>query len=120
MSYELKIRIDSNYSSCTDDKKDLLSFIQNNCYAFGCSIKNVSWQSKYNSYVAFDYEPFCTDGFHIDVTLDSEKEENLLAFKHYYDKKLSVIKYLKNCYSLESYNKLKENNIKFDINNHFG
>lgn len=117
MTYELKIRIDSDFSG---DRKYVLDFIKNNCYAFGCSIKNVSWQSKYNSYVAYDYEPFCTDSFHIDVTLDSEKEENLLAFKYYYKQKMSIINYLKSCYNLEPYNKLKENNIKFDINKHFG
>lgn len=27
------------------------------------------WQSKYNSYIVYDYEPFCSEGFNVEFTL---------------------------------------------------
>jgi hypothetical protein len=54
----------------------------------GCSIVKIDWRSKYNSYVVYDYEPFCSDGFELEVFITSSNKNNLeflsyLLKKHY-------------------------------------
>lgn len=71
--------------------KNELAFVENNCNSFGCHILAMEWKSKYNSYVVYDYEPFYSDGFNISIILSSANDFNLLAFKHYYDSKMSII-----------------------------
>ena len=36
-----------------------------------CRIERKEWKSKYNSYVVYDYEPFCSEGFEINILLSS-------------------------------------------------
>lgn len=110
MVYELKIN---------NIEPEYLDIINKNICAFDCTIQNISWKSKYNSYVVYDFKPFCSDGFEINIIIQSENKDNLLAFKHYYNKKVSTINYLNNCYRLESYKKIKPNKTQFDINKHF-
>ena len=47
----------------------------------GCYIAETKWKSKYNSYVVYDYEPFCSDGFEIYLTITGEP--NYLKFLKY-------------------------------------
>ena len=69
-------------------------------------IKNISkdivnwveeWKSKYNSYVVYDYEPFCSEGFEINILLSSFDISYLNFIKYLYNEKLSTIEYLDNC-----------------------
>ncbi len=33
------------------------------------------WHSKYNDYIVYDYEPFCTDGFNIEYKIEANEKE---------------------------------------------
>ena len=43
-----------------------------------CRITKQVWQSKYNSYVVYDYKPFCSNGFN--VSLHCMGEEHILDY----------------------------------------
>ena len=59
--------------------------------------KKKEWKSKYNSYVVYDYEPFCSDGFEINIVISSISLNNVGFIKYLYTKKRKVIEYLKRC-----------------------
>ena len=60
-------------------------------------IERKEWKSKYNSYVVYDYEPFCSEGFEINILLSSFDISYLNFIKYLYNEKLSTIEYLDNC-----------------------
>lgn len=60
-------------------------------------IERKEWKSKYNSYVVYDYEPFCTEGFEINLVISSIDSSYLNFIKYLYDEKISTIEYLNNC-----------------------
>ena len=51
----------------------------------------------HNSYVIYDYEPFCSDGFEINLVVSSNSREHLEFLKYLYDNKINTIEYLNNC-----------------------
>lgn len=53
----------------TKDELIYLSYLQEEL----CFDMEKAWKSKYNSYVVYDYEPFCSDGFEIRVNFIGEK-----------------------------------------------
>ena len=59
--------------------KDIIPWLEQTALENNCLIDKKEWKSKYNSYVIYDYEPFCSDGFEINVN------------------KLDTIEYLNNC-----------------------
>lgn len=77
--------------------KELLPWLENMSYENNCNIERKEWKSKYNSYVIYDYEPFCSDGFEINLVISSSDINYLNFLKFLYDNKLSKIKYLNNC-----------------------
>lgn len=60
-------------------------------------IERKEWKSKYNSYVVYDYEPFCTDGFEINLIITSHDPAFLNFIKYLYEEKVNTIEYLKAC-----------------------
>ena len=80
--------------------KELLPWLENLAWEYRCKIEKKEWKSKYNNYVIYDYEPFCSDGFEINVTLSSRINEYLNFVRFLYDNKLQTIGYLKNCFTL--------------------
>ena len=60
-------------------------------------IERKEWKSKYNSYVVYDYEPFCTDGFEINLVITSHDPAFLNFIKYLYEEKVNTIEYLKAC-----------------------
>ena len=60
-------------------------------------IERKEWKSKYNSYVVYDYEPFCTDGFEINLVITSHDVAYLNFIKYLYEEKINTIEYLKAC-----------------------
>ena len=62
-----------------------------------CIVEKKEWKSKYNSYVIYDYEPFCSDGFEINMTISSHDVNYLYFVKFLYDNKLETIEYLNSC-----------------------
>ncbi len=80
--------------------KELLPWLENLAWECRCKIEKKEWKSKYNNYVIYDYEPFCSDGFEINVTLSSRRNEYLNFLRYLYETKIRTIGYLKTCLTL--------------------
>ena len=80
--------------------KDILDWLENIVDENNARIERKEWKSKYNSYVVYDYEPFCTDGFEINLVITSHNPAYLNFIKYLYDEKVSTIEYLNNCISV--------------------
>ncbi len=77
--------------------KDILPWLEGLIEENNSKIERKEWKSKYNSYVVYDYEPFCADGFEINLLICSFDYAYLNFIKYLYDEKVSTIKYLNNC-----------------------
>lgn len=77
--------------------KDIVPWLENLAMENSCKIERKEWKSKYNSYVIYDYEPFCSDGFEINLVVSSNSREHLDFLKYLYDNKINTIEYLNNC-----------------------
>ncbi|MDD3237387.1 MAG: hypothetical protein PHV37_04750 [Candidatus Gastranaerophilales bacterium] len=77
--------------------KELLGWLEETAIENNCQIEKKEWKSKYNSYVIYDYEPFCSDGFEINIIVSSYNVNYLNFVKFLYENKLNVIDYLNNC-----------------------
>ena len=103
------LMLTEKYSNISDDKfvyefknveKELLPWFESIVYENNSCVEKKEWCSRYNSYVIYDYEPFCSDGFEINVTLASKQNEFLNFVRYLYDNKIQTIGYLKNCLTL--------------------
>lgn len=63
---------------------------------------NTLWQSKYNSYVRYDYEPFCSEGFIANYFITSENKNILKFYREIINNLLKNIAQLEQCYKLKS------------------
>jgi len=77
--------------------KDIIEWLEKIVEENNSRIERKEWKSKYNSYVVYDYEPFCTDGFEINMVITSYDESYLHFIKYLYDSKISTVEYLNNC-----------------------
>ena len=77
--------------------KDIVGWLEDVIEENNGRIEKKEWKSKYNSYVVYDYEPFCTDGFEINLTVTSYDEAYLRFIKYLYEEKVSTIDYLNTC-----------------------
>lgn len=77
--------------------KDVLDWLEDIIDENYSRIEKKEWKSKYNSYVIYDYEPFCTDGFEINLVITSHNPAYLNFIKYLYDAKISTIEYLNSC-----------------------
>lgn len=57
-------------------------------------ITRKEWKSKYNSYVVYDYEPFCADGFQINIQCSSPSYERLSFATYLYQERIKKIEAL--------------------------
>ena len=89
----------SNFLEFRNVSKDVLLWLEKITVENNCRIDKKEWRSKYNSYVVYDYEPFCSDGFEISLTVSSSSKDHLKFIKYLYENKLKTIEYLKNCLS---------------------
>ncbi len=80
-----------------DVNKDMVTWLEDLAEEFNCRVDRKEWKSKYNSYVVYDYEPFCSDGFEINIILSSTSKPHLNFLKYLYDNKISTLKYLDSC-----------------------
>lgn len=83
----------------------------------GGSINNKVWQSSYNSYVAYDYEPFCSDGFVLNLEVIFPTDSHMEFFEQLYNKMAKDINHLEKCFE-ESYSLNKEETIFSDDSYH--
>jgi len=70
----------------------------------GGSINNKVWQSSYNSYVAYDYEPFCSEGFVLNLEVYFPTDSHMEFFEQLYNKMAEDINYLERCLEESSVN----------------
>lgn len=77
--------------------KNIINWFENVAEENNCRIEKKEWKSKYNSYVTYDYEPFCSDGFEINVVVSSTDSTYLNFLKYLYTEKVNTIEYLNNC-----------------------
>lgn len=80
--------------------KELLSWLEDIAIENGCRIEKKEWKSKYNSYVVYDYEPFCSDGFEINLTINAPDPFHLSFISYLYEHKLTNIEHLQRCLSV--------------------
>ncbi len=80
-----------------DVNKDIVAWLEDLAEEINCRVDRKEWKSKYNSYVVYDYEPFCSDGFEINMFLSSTSKPHLNFLKYLYDNKISTLKYLDSC-----------------------
>lgn len=63
------------------ENRDIIAFIDRLLDELNLNILGRKWHSKYNSYIAYDFEPFNTAGFNIVVGIEySEENESKIAF----------------------------------------
>ncbi len=77
--------------------KNILPWLEEVALENNCKVEKKEWKSKYNSYVVYDYEPFCSEGFEINLTLSANCQQYLDFLRFLYEAKLETIKYLKSC-----------------------
>ncbi len=88
---------DYNVLEFKNVSKDILPWLEKVALENNCRIEKKEWISKYNSYVVYDYEPFCSDGFEISLTISSTNKNYLKFIQYLYENKLNLIEHLKNC-----------------------
>lgn len=97
----------NNYHDCNkynrlemkNVNKDIVGWLEEIVEENSSRVEKKEWKSKYNSYVVYDYEPFCTDGFEINLVITSFDQSYLDFIKYLYDEKVSTIDYLNSCIS---------------------
>ena len=77
--------------------QNMLAWLEDVIEENNSRIERKEWKSKYNSYVVYDYEPFCTEGFEINLVISSRDSSYLNFIKYLYYEKISTIEYLNNC-----------------------
>ena len=80
--------------------QNILPWLEDIIEENNCKLERKEWKSKYNSYVVYDYEPFCTEGFEINLILSSCDVSFLNFVKYLYDEKVSTIEYLNSCITM--------------------
>ena len=87
----------NKYLEIKNIHKDIVSWLEDIAEENNCRIERKEWKSKYNSYVVYDYEPFCAEGFEINLLLSSYDISYLNFIKYLYKEKLNTIEYLNSC-----------------------
>ena len=90
-------KLQSKYLEIRNINKNIVDWLENTAEENNCRIERKEWKSKYNSYVVYDYEPFCSDGFEINLLLSSYDVSYLNFIKYLYNEKVSTIEYLNSC-----------------------
>ena len=87
----------SNLLEFKNISKDILPWLEKITLDNNCRIEKKEWISKYNSYVVYDYEPFCSDGFEISLTISSTSISYLQFIQYLYEDKIQTIEHLNSC-----------------------
>ena len=95
-------KFQNKYLEIKNINKDIVNWVEDIADENNCRIERKEWKSKYNSYVVYDYEPFCSEGFEINILLSSFDISYLNFIKFLYNEKLSTIEYLENCIKIPS------------------
>ena len=77
--------------------RDIVPWLEDIIEENNARVEKKEWKSKYNNYVIYDYEPFCSEGFEINYIITSFDYSYLSFIKYLYDEKMSTIDFLNNC-----------------------
>ena len=80
-----------------DVNHNLLLWLENIVNENNCKIERKEWKSKYNNYVIYEYEPFCPEGFTINVLISSFSFEYINFVRYLYDLKIKMINHRERC-----------------------
>ena len=95
-------KFQNKYLEIKNVNKDMVSWVEDVAEENNCRIERKEWKSKYNSYGVYDYEPFCSEGFEINILLSSFDISYLNFIKYLYNEKLATLEYLENCIKIPS------------------
>jgi len=87
----------SNLLEFKNISKDIIPWLEKITLENNCRIEKKEWISKYNSYVVYDYEPFCSDGFEISLIISSSSISYLQFIQYLYEDKIQTIEHLNSC-----------------------
>ena len=90
-------KIQNKYMEIKNVNKSVVDWLEDIAEENNCRVERKEWKSKYNSYVVYDYEPFCSEGFEINLLISSMDLSYLNFIKYLYNEKLATIEYLNNC-----------------------
>ena len=90
-------KFQNKYLEIKNINRDIVEWVENIAEENNCRIERKEWKSKYNSYVVYDYEPFCSEGFEINILFSSPDISYLNFLKYLYTEKINTIEYLNNC-----------------------
>ena len=90
-------KFQNKYLEIKNINKDVVDWVEDIAEENNCRIERKEWKSKYNSYVVYDYEPFCSEGFEINLLFSSHDIAYLNFLKYLYNEKRTTIEYLNNC-----------------------
>ena len=95
-------KFQNKYLEIKNVDRDLADWIEDIAEENNCRVERKEWKSKYNSYVVYDYEPFCSEGFEINILLSSIDISYLNFIKYLYKEKINTVQYLENCIKIPS------------------
>ncbi len=90
-------KIQNKYLEIKNINRNIVDWLENIAEENNCRVERKEWKSKYNSYVVYDYEPFCSEGFEINILFSAIDISYLNFVKYLYNEKLSTIEYLNCC-----------------------
>lgn len=71
---------------------------------------NRYWQSKYNAYVSYDYEPFCVEGFNLGFNIYFKENAKAQYFLYLINREFESLIKLENDFKLDIDKRTKEYN----------
>jgi len=92
----------NKYLEIKNINRDIVDWLENVAEENNCRIERKEWKSKYNNYVVYDYEPFCSEGFEINMLFSSTEISYLNFIRYLYKEKLATLEYLNNCINIPS------------------
>ena len=95
-------KFQERYLEFKNISRDVIDWFENIAEENNCRIEKKEWKSKYNSYVTYDYEPFCSDGFEINVLVSAVDMSYLNFLKYLYNEKINTIEFLNRCIKMSS------------------
>ena len=90
-------KIQNKYLEIKNVNRNIVDWLEDIADENNCKVERKEWKSKYNSYVVYDYEPFCSEGFEINLLFSSPEISYLNFLRYLYNEKVNTIEYLNNC-----------------------
>jgi len=90
-------KFQNKYLELKNINRNIVDWVEDIAEENNCKVERKEWKSKYNNYVVYDYEPFCSEGFEINLLLSSFDISYLNFIKYLYNEKISTIEYLNSC-----------------------